>query len=166
MTTGVNFRLFIEDRANVALAGLMSRRSGRSASGNYAADTVFLAAYLKHPSGRFLQVDLNPDSVMAAPMSVGGLAPEEFLCRYVLDAPCEDFIGFTVDDRIPAGADRRPWHTNIDLGGETVGIRWTSANLNHPWFGGSRWIPDSDQGNGRLLRARIVAELRRAAAVA
>jgi len=41
---------------------------------------------------------------------------------------------------------RRPWYSNVKLpDGRTWSIGWNSSNLNAPWFGGSRWIPDSDQ---------------------
>jgi len=82
----------------------------------------------------------------------------------VLNAPRESFIGFELGAPLPRGTGHGPWHNNIKIGSDTVGAHWTSSNLNHPWFAGSRWIPDNDHGN--FWRGRIVEGVRRAATIA
>jgi hypothetical protein len=71
----------------------------------------------------------------------------------VVDAPVPDYLA------------HYPWFTNVDdlAAGKSVGIRWTSGNLNPPWFAGSTWIPP-DTGHGAYWRNRIVDGLREAAA--
>jgi len=59
----------------------------------------------------------------------------------------------------------RPWYRNAKLpDGRTWSIGWNSGNLNAPWFGGSRWIPDSDQCKGNAWRNLIVDGMKRASA--
>ena len=68
-------------------------------------------------------------------MAPGGLPPDEYFCNYVLKAPSRSFISFSVGAPFSHGAQKRVWHTNVDnIGGRSVGIGWTSSNLNHPWF--------------------------------
>ena len=64
---------------------------------------------------------------------------------------------------------RRPQGVAVDsegnlyvADGKGIGIDWTSANLNGPWFGGSRWVPNSDACHGKGWRALIIAALSRA----
>ena len=96
-------------------------------------------------------------------MTTLGLPPDEFFCHYVLKAPWQSFISCTLDMPIAREIGAWPWHSNVEIGGATIGIRWTSSNLNHPWFAGSRWIPESD--DGQIWRARIIDGVRRAAAL-
>jgi hypothetical protein len=82
----------------------------------------------------------------------------------VLKAPWESFISCALDMPIAHEIGVWPWHSNVAIGHETVGFRWTSSNLNHPWFEGSHWIPDDD--NGAAWRARIIDGVRQAATIA
>jgi hypothetical protein len=91
------------------------------------------------------------------------LPPDEFFCHYVLQAPWQSFISCTLEMPIAREIGVWPWHSNVDIDGATIGVRWTSSNLNHPWFAGSRWIPEND--DGQIWRARIIDGVRRAAAL-
>ncbi len=132
-----------------------------------------------YPSGSLLLFPFNRDAMVArelahlpgpdaaspaiktAPMTTLGLPPDEFFCHYVLKAPWQNFISCTLDAPLAREIGMSPWHNNVEIGGTTVGICWTSSNLNHPWFAGSRWIPESDEG--QVWRARIIEGVRRAA---
>ena len=46
--------------------------------------------------------------------------------------------------------------------GKPVGIEWTSSNMNRPWFGGSQWIPNTDNCKGNAWRALIIDGLNQA----
>jgi hypothetical protein len=46
--------------------------------------------------------------------------------------------------------------------GKGVGIAWTSSNLNHSWFGGSRFIPKEDDCGGATWRKLIIDGLQQA----
>ena len=94
-------------------------------------------------------------------LTPAGLAPEEYFCRFVLKAPPESFIGFAVDAPVAKYLSRHPWFTNVDdlAQGKSVGIHWTSGNLNPPWFNGSTWIPPATD-NGAYWRSRIIGFLR------
>ena len=39
--------------------------------------------------------------------------------------------------------------------GKPVSVAWNSSNLNDPWFGGSRWIPNTADCNGSSWRSVI-----------
>ncbi len=99
--------------------------------------------------------------VRTAAMTPGGLPPDEYLCNYVLGVPRENFISFSLGKPLVNGAQNHPWQGNLVLRGTSVGIGWTSSNLNHPWFAGSRWIPE--RGEGARWRAHVIEELRRLA---
>ena len=73
------------------------------------------------------------------------------------------FIGFQVDVPYSPLEGRFDWFSNAKLAdGKSVGIDWTSSNLNHPWFGGSRCIPNKDTCNGPAWRKLIVDGLMQA----
>ena len=57
-----------------------------------------------------------------------------------------------------------PWFTNVKLADASVGIDWTSSNLNNGWFGGSRTIPSTADCNGGQWRKLIVDGLNQASA--
>jgi hypothetical protein len=169
LSNALNLRLFLQDRAAIGLAGLMSMEAAEGGFERYPAATLLLFPFKRYADGVTLPAFLPGRGGMDRPiatvaMTTLGLPPDEFLCHYVLNAPRQSFIGFELDAAISRGADKRPWHNNIELGDDTVAVRWTSANLNHPWFAGSRWIPDNEHGNA--WRARIIAGVRRAAALA
>ena len=75
-------------------------------------------------------------------------------------------VGFQVDVPYRPLEARFDWFTNVDqlADGKGVGIDWTSSNLNNPWFGGSRFIPNKDQCDGPTWRKLIVDGLNQAAA--
>jgi hypothetical protein len=74
------------------------------------------------------------------------------------------FIGFQVDVPYSKVEGRFDWFTNVPklADGKGVGIDWTSSNLNHPWFGGSRFIPNKDTCYGAAWRKLIVDGLMQA----
>jgi hypothetical protein len=140
-----------------------------SERGGYDAGALLLFPFKHAASGPGFPAFL-PGSSAAAPlieaaaMAPGGLPPDDYYCSYVLKAPRENFIAFSVGAPFAGGAQRWPWHTNVDnIRGRSIGIGWTSSNFNHPWFGGSHWIPDS--GSGKNWRARIVERIRHVAAI-
>ena len=47
-----------------------------------------------------------------------------------------------------------------------IGIAWTSSNLNGPWFGGARWIPNTDDCKGNGWRKLIIDGLNQASVAA
>ena len=114
-----------------------------------------------------------------------GLPPDELFVRTVLVAPWTSFIGFTVrppfdnaawidgDSNTPSEPARfasdqalRPWRTTVDKLGAaktaSVGIEWTSSNLNNAWFAGSQFIPADDTCGGNAWRRVIIDGLRQA----
>ena len=136
--------------------------------GSYPAGSLFLFPFNRDATSTSELAHLpGPDAarplVKAAPMTTLGLPPDEFFCHYVLQAPWQSFISCTLDMPIAREIGAWPWHSNVEIGGATIGVRWTSSNLNHPWFAGSRWIPESD--DGQIWRARIIDGVRRAAAL-
>lgn len=169
LSNALNLRLFLRDRTVVGLAGLMSMEPAEGAFERYPAATLLLFPFKRHADGlaqpAFLPGRGGTDRPIATvAMTTLGLPPDEFFCHYVLNAPRQSFIGFELGTAISRGADKRPWHNNIALGDDTVAVHWTSSNLNHPWFAGSRWIPDDE--HGEVWRARIIAGVRWAATLA
>jgi len=83
-------------------------------------------------------------------------------------APASYFIGFAADAPLSTADAQLPWFTNVDklADGKGVGIDWTSANLNAPWFGGSRAIPASEACYGSAWRKLIVDGLTQASSSA
>jgi hypothetical protein len=169
-SNALNFALFLENRDTLGLTGVMSTTAVEGALGSYAPGTLFLFPFERGASSQDMRAYLpTRDAVGAlvstAPMNPAGLPPDEYYLNYVLKAPRQSFIGFSVDAPSARGAENRPWQTNVDLGQSSVRIGWTSSNLNHPWFAGSHWIPDSE-GDGRYWRARIIEGVRQASAMA
>jgi hypothetical protein len=163
-----NFQLFRKNTDDVGLAGVVSMSFVRGKIGNYDAGSMIVFPWLK-PKGRSREalpaaVPVNSlQFVPAAPIPDATLPLDEYICNYRLQAPGAMFIGFQVDvphSRLEARFD---WFSNVRLAdGKGVGIDWTSSNLNHPWFGGSRFIPNKDTCNGPAWRKLIVDGLTRA----
>jgi hypothetical protein len=169
LSNALNLRLFLRDRTAVGLAGLMSMQPAEGGLEPYPAASLLLFPFKRHADGTYLPAFLPGQGgqdrpIATAAMTTLGLPPDEFFCHYVLNAPRQSCIGLELGAAIPRGANERPWHNNIVLGDDTVAVHWTSSNLNHPWFAGSRWIPDNE--HGKAWRARIIAGVRRAAALA
>ena len=83
----------------------------------------------------------------------------------VLEAPWQAFIGFMLDTPLNDDQLRLGWGSNIpDLADKaSVGVDWTSANLNRPWFGGNSAIPDDAACNGAAWRVLITSGLKQVA---
>jgi len=97
----------------------------------------------------------------------GGTLPvDEYFCNFILQAPASWFIGFQIDVPYSRVEARFDWFTNVDklADGQGVGIDWTSSNLNHGWFAGSRFIPNQNRCNGNAWRKVIVDGLNQASA--
>ena len=168
LANALNLQLFLQNTESLALAGLMSMRPAAGELGDYPAATPLLFPFernLRTTDARaFLPgPDASQPLVTSSVMTTLGLPPDEFFCHYILKAPREHFVGFELDNPVPRDRQNWPWHSNFDVAGTTISARWTSANLNHPWFAGSRWIPDDDRGG--MWRARILDGVRRAASV-
>lgn len=166
-----NFQLFKSYSPYLGLAGVVSMTSVTGQLGSYSAGSLMLFPWLK-PKGKALGAR-NWGSVIpgkaspAAPIPDATLPLDEYICRVVLNAPWPMFIGFTVDVPYKA-ADVNAWNSNTGklADGSTVGIDWTSHNLNRAWFGGSQWIPNSDACHGNAWRKLIVAGINQASAAA
>src|ERR1043166_4221228 len=105
--------------------------------------------------------------VNSSPIPNAHLPLDEYFLRYTLGAPWTSFIGFRVDTPFSRLEAKFDWFTNVKLAdGKSVGIEWTSSNLNMPWFGGSHWIPPTDACSGKAWRGLIVAGLQQASAQA
>jgi hypothetical protein len=165
----LNLRFFLQSKNTLGLTGLFSMRPVEGELGNYASGALFLFPFKLSAASPDMPAFL-PGAGAAHPliatvaMTPGGLPPDEYFCNYVLKAPSRSFVSFSVGVPLVRGAQKRAWHTNLDnIGGSSIGVGWTSSNLNHRWFAGSRWIPD--RGEGKYWRARIVEGLRQVAAV-
>jgi len=167
--SALNLRLFLQNKDTLGLIGLLSMKPVEGKLGSYGRDALFLFPFTRAASNSNLQAFLPGHSAVepvigTVPMAPGGLPPDDYLCHYVLNVPPQSFISFSVGIPFSRGAAKREWHTNVDnIGGASIGIGWTSSNLNHPWFAGSHWIPDRD--DGAHWRARIIEGLRQAAAI-
>ena len=169
-----NFEAFRKNSAYMGLAGVVNLSAVRGRWGTYNAGNLFLFPWLK-PKGLALgggkvwnaYCPTNATQAMASsPIRGATLPQDEYFCRFVLQAPLNQFIGFSVD--VPH-EDFRPhmtWLSNVDklTDGQGIGIDWTSCNLNDPWFAGSRWIPSTEQCQGSAWRKVIVDGLNRASA--
>jgi hypothetical protein len=163
-----NFQLFRKNTANVGLAGVVSMSFVRGRYGNYDAGSMIVFPWLK-PKGRndaelpaVMPVN-GTQFVSAAPIPDATLPVDDYFCIFRLQAPTAMFIGFQVD--VPYGVleGQFDWFSNVKLAdGKSVGIDWTSSNLNNPWFGGSRFIPNKDTCNGPAWRKLIVDGLMQA----
>jgi hypothetical protein len=140
----------------------------RGKIGSYDAGSMMVFPWLK-PKGQDRSalpavVPVNSHQfVSSGPIPDATLPLDEYFCNYRLQAPSAMFIGFQVDvphSRLEARFD---WFSNVKLAdGKGVGIDWTSSNLNNPWFGGSRFIPNKDTCNGPAWRKLIVDGLSQA----
>jgi hypothetical protein len=166
-----NFQAFRQNHDYLGLACVVSMTTVRGGRGSYQAGNLFLFPWLK-PKAQALKgrvwpaaVPLNATQVVtSSPIPNAALPLDEYLCRVVLQAPGMSFIGCQVDKPLSAAEAKLNWFTNVDklADGKAVGIDWTSANLNAPWFGGSRWVPNTDACNGNAWRAVIIAALNQA----
>jgi hypothetical protein len=164
-----NLCLFLNNKDAFGLAGLMTMRPVEGELGRYPGASLLLFPFKQKNLSPERQAFLpGPDAarpiIPAVAMDTRGLPPDEYFCHYVLKAPREGFIGFELGTPSASGTDKWPWHSNVQVGNDTVGFRWTSSNLNHPWFAGSRWIPDNE--HGEAWRDRIIARVRWAATLA
>lgn len=166
-----NFQAFRQNAGYLGLAGVVSMTSVRGAWGSYPAGNLFLFPWLKR-KGQALKdktwpalIPLNATQVTdASPIPNSLLPVDEYLCRVVLQVPWTSFIGFELDNLTGKAGVTRAWGTDISklADGQGITIDWTSANLNNPWFGGSRWIPGSDVCNGMAWRQLIIAAVEQA----
>jgi hypothetical protein len=169
LANALNFSTFVQNKEKLALIAVIAMRAVDGKVGRYPASSLFLFPFNLHnfrvSDAAFL---LGSDSAKplnaTVPMATSGLPPDEFFCHYVIQAPPQSFISCEVGAPIAQNDSRGPWHGNVMIAGETIGFRWTSSNLNHPWFGGSRWIPE--RGDGNPWRDRFVDGVRHAAALA
>lgn len=135
--------------------------------GTYAANALFLFPWTKVDAPERLPLAYLPvgDEGIATtnPFTPVGLALDEQFCHFVLQAPPENFVGFVVDTPVADHLAHYPWFANVELaGGRSVGVHWTSGNLNPRWFAGSTWIPPETR-DGAYLRNLVIRGLREAA---
>src|SRR4051794_9779967 len=161
-----NFQLFRKNTDDVGLAGVVSMSFVRGKYGSYNAGSMIVFPWSK-PKGRGALpavLPVNSTQLMAStPIPDATLPLDEYVCNYRLQAPPTMFIGFQVDVPHSPLEGRFDWFSNAKLAdGKGVGIDWTSSNLNHPWFGGSRFIPAKDTCNGPAWRKLIVDGLMQA----
>ena len=166
-----NFQSFRQNAEYFGLAGAVSMTFVQGSYGSYPAGTLFLFPWLKSKAqalkGRSWPavVPTNATQVVnTSPIPNGNLPIDEYFCRMVLQAPWTSFVGFRVDKPFGPSDANASWLTNVDklADGRGVGIDWTSSNLNNPWFGGSRAIPNTDACNGKAWRRLIIAGLEQA----
>jgi hypothetical protein len=161
-----NFQLFRKYPNDLGLAGVVSMSFVRGKLGNYDAGSMMVFPWSK-PKGQSRTgavLPLNNTQLMSsAPIPDATLPLDDYFCNYRLQAPVATFIGFQVDAPYSPLEARFDWFSNAKLAdGKSVGIDWTSSNLNHPWFGGSRFIPNKDTCNGSAWRKLIVDGLMQA----
>jgi hypothetical protein len=163
-----NFENFRKNPDFLGLAGAVSMSAVRGRLGSYPAANLFLFPWVK-PKGKGQNLSAVAPAnttiyVSAAPIPDASLPVDEYFCRIVLQAPWTSFIGFQVDQAYGASDAQQDWFSNLDAlaDGTSVGIDWTSSNLNNGWFGGSRWIPNTDTCNGPAWRKLIVDGLQQA----
>jgi hypothetical protein len=167
-----NFRTFRQNTGYLGLAAAVSMTFVRGGLGEYPAGNLFLFPWLK-PKAVTLgagkawncAMPTSPTlSISASPIPGTALPADEYFCRLVVQAPWTSFIGVMVDEPYSAEDARLDWFSNIDrlADGKGVGIDWTSANLNHPWFGGSHFIPNSNTCYGKPWRQLIADGLMQA----
>jgi hypothetical protein len=165
----LNFQLFRKNPKYLGLAGAVSMSSVRGKYGSYDAGTMFLFPWLKPKAldsyGAGTVLPVNAVQVASSgPIPDATLPVDEYFCNYRLQAPAKMFIGFQVDAPHSRLEARFDWFSNVAKlsDGKAVGIDWTSSNLNHSWFGGSRFIPNKDTCNGPAWRKLIVDGLMQA----
>jgi hypothetical protein len=155
-----NFLLFRKYPNDLGLAGIVSMTFARGTLGSYDAGSMIVFPWTK-PKGASRTGSAVPTNktqfVAAAPVPDGTLPLDEYICNYRLQVPSTVFIGFQVDAPYSQLEATFDWFTNVKLAdGKSVGIDWTSSNLNNPWFGGSRYIPVDGTCNGAAWRKLIV----------
>jgi hypothetical protein len=164
-----NFQLFRQNPDYLGLAGVVSMTAVLGKFGTYQAGNLFLFPWLK-PKGRLsgkawaavLPVNAT-QSMQAGPIPGSTLPQDEYFCQYILQAQSSQFIGFGVDTPFGALEAQMGLYTNVKLAdGKALGIDWASSNLNLPWFGGSRAIPNTDTCNGAAWRKLIIDGIDRA----
>jgi hypothetical protein len=167
-----NFQLFRRSPDDLGLTGVVSMTFVQGSQGSYQAGNLFLFPWLK-PKGQGKNLSaampINAKQfINATPVPDATLPIDEYFVRFVLKAPWSAFIGFLVDNPHSASGAKLDWFSNVDklADGKGVGIGWTSANLNAPWFGGSQWIPNTDACNGKAWRTLIIAALSQASVAA
>src|SRR5262249_48166328 len=148
-----NFQSFRQNPDYLGLACVVSMTTVRGGNGSYPAGNLFLFPWLK-PKAQALKgrtwpavLPANATQVVnSSPIPNAALPLDEYLCRVTLQAPAASFIGCQIDQPFNAADAKLTWFTNVDklADGKGVGIDWTSPNLNAPWFGGSRWIPNTE----------------------
>jgi hypothetical protein len=169
-----NFAIYRQNASYMGLAGCVSMTYVKGKYGQYPAGNLFLFPWL-NKNGQALGVSRNWGTVMPVDLTRATAAAaipnwrmplDEYFLRYRLEAPIASFIGFRVDAPMNLQDSRRPWFTNVDklADGKGVGIAWTSSNLNGPWFGGSRWIPNVDDCKGSTWRKLIIDGINQASA--
>lgn len=161
-----NFQLFKKNTTYLGLTGVVTMTTVAGHWGTYSAGSLMLFPWLK-PAGVALgqrnwgaAFPGNSDQpVSAAPIPDATLPVDEYFCWYVIQAPWTEFVGFTVDVPYAAAQASNPWCSNVGklADGSTVGVDWTSSNLNRPWFGGSSWIPNTSACQGLAWR-KVIAE--------
>jgi hypothetical protein len=171
-----NFRLFRQNADYMGLAGAVSMTFVRGKLGSYDAGNLFLFPWLK-PKGLAFGAAKAWNAVMptnattvraAAPIPGSNLPQDEYFCNVVLQAPSSMFIGFAADVPFSSLEAKLGLYSNVDklADGKPLGIDWASSNLNNPWFGGSRAIPDTEDCNGAAWRKLIIDGLNQASASA
>ena len=171
--TRLNFANYRKNADYQGLAGVVSMTYTKGRYGEYPAGNLFLFPWLNAAGMKFgtaknwatvMPINMT-SSAPASPIRGWTLGLDEYFCRFVLEAPVQSFIGFRVDAAF-AGKDSptRPWRTNVDklADGAPIGIEWTSSNLNRSWFGGSQWIPPTNDCGGNAWRALIIDGLAQA----
>jgi hypothetical protein len=167
-----NFRTFRQNSTYLGLTGVVSMTFVRGRYGSYSAGNLFLFPWLKD-KGRALGaarpwgcvLPTSPTASMQANPVPGATLPvDEYFCRIVLQSPWNSFIGVMIDEPYSKSDARLDWFSNTEklADGKNVGIDWTSHNLNNPWFGGSRYIPNNDDCSGRAWRQLIADGLMQA----
>ena len=163
-----NLKLFRQYSDYLGLAGVVSMTETQGARGTYRAGTLILYPWLK-PKGRKLSFTAAlPTGLSSAtngkPIPGAALPQDEYLCRFLLQAPWQAFIGFTVDTPMSFEDTMSGWCSNIPklADGQGVGVDWTSSNLNRGWFGGSTCITKDDACQGAAWRALIADGLSQA----
>ena len=170
-----NFALFLQNTKYMGLSGIISMTTVTAGGASYEAGSLFLLPWLKSPGKPATQawVASRPTATTAVAMSISPIPNDavpvnEYLSRVVLEMPAQAFIGFSVDAPLPRASAKWQWVSNVDalVGQSGVSINWSSATLNPPWFGGSRWIPGDDTCDGKTWRGLIVDGLKRASVAA
>jgi hypothetical protein len=163
-----NFQLFRKIPGDIGLAGVVSMSFVRGTLGSYDAGSMIVFPWLKPKAKSNTALPAlvpvnNVQFISSGPIPDGTLPVDEYFCRFRLQAPITMFIGFQVDVPYSESEARSDWYSNAKLAdGKSVGIDWTSSNLNHPWFGGSRCIPSNNTCSGAAWRKLIVDGLRQA----